>query len=116
MSLHGHTSWKFSELERWWKVGLLHGQLIRQEYSLVRASDQSRIFSNTGQSTLGKIGLGISATPKNKASRTAAIILGLLSHQETTPILTPSFGLMQRTKILQIVSGGDIGGTKKQEK
>ena len=44
-----------------WSVGNMvsyTGDLQKQEYSLTRASDQSRIFSNTGQSTLGKIGLG----------------------------------------------------------
>lgn len=34
MSLHGLISWKFGVLDRWWKVGLLHG----------RSSDKNILF------------------------------------------------------------------------
>ena len=78
ISLLGHISWKFGRLERWWK-----------EWSLTRADDS------------GKERSGILATPKNRASRTAAILLGCSLYLETTPIFIPCFGLMQRTNIPQ---------------
>ncbi len=46
LSLHGHISWKLSELERCRKVGLLHGRFIRQEYSLSWAILCRKTFQN----------------------------------------------------------------------
>ena len=99
------------------------GDLHKQEYSLTRASDQSRLFSNTGQSTLGKIGLGYWLLPKTRQVEQPPLFLSLVASGNDTNIdplfwidAADEYSPKHRSNIPQVVGGGDIGWSKKPGK